>query len=84
VELLSIPRAAVLSDQQGDYVYTVDANNKVQQSRVQLGQSTPVTVSVLSGLTEGQMIVLDGIQRVRPGLVVTPGPASPPLTDTKP
>jgi membrane fusion protein (multidrug efflux system) len=84
VELLSIPRAAVLSDQQGDYVYTVDANNKVQQSRVQLGQSSPVTVSVLSGLTEGQMIVLDGIQRVRPGLVVTPGPASPPLTDTKP
>jgi membrane fusion protein (multidrug efflux system) len=84
VELLSIPRAAVLSDQQGDYVYTVDAGNKVQQSRVQLGQSSPVTVSVLSGLTEGQMIVLDGIQRVRPGLVVTPGPASPPLTDTKP
>jgi membrane fusion protein (multidrug efflux system) len=84
VELLSIPRAAVLSDQQGDYVYTVDAGNKVQQSRVQLGQSTPVTVSVLSGLTEGQMVVLDGIQRVRPGLMVTPGPASPPLTDTKP
>jgi membrane fusion protein, multidrug efflux system len=83
VELLSIPRAAVLSDQQGDYVYTVDAGNKVQQARVQLGQSSPVTVSVLSGLTEGQMIVLDGIQRVRPGLVVTPGPASPPLTDTK-
>ena len=84
VELLSVPRAAVLSDQQGDYVYTVDAGNKVQQTRVRLGQSTPVTVSVLSGLTEGQMIVLDGIQRVRPGLVVTPGPASPPLADTKP
>ena len=82
VELLSVPRAAVLSDQQGDYVYTVDAGNKVQQTRVRLGQSTPVTVSVLSGLTEGQMVVLDGIQRVRPGLVVTPGPASPPLADT--
>ena len=84
VELLSIPRAAVLSDQQGDYVYTVDANNKVQQSRVQLGQSTPVTVSVLSGLTEGQMVVLDGIQRARPGLVVAPGPASPPLAADPP
>ena len=31
VELLTVPRAAVLSDQQGDYVYTVDAQNKVQQ-----------------------------------------------------
>ncbi len=84
VELLSVPRAAVLSDQQGDYVYTVGADNKVQQTRVQLGQSTPVMAAVLSGLTEGQMVVLDGIQRVRPGLVVTPGPASPPLADTKP
>jgi membrane fusion protein (multidrug efflux system) len=84
VELLSVPRAAVLSDQQGEYVYTVGADNKVQQTRVRLGQSTPVTVAVLSGLTEGQMVVLDGIQRVRPGIVVTPGPASPPLSDTKP
>ena len=45
VELLTIPRAAVLSDQQGDYVYTVDAENKVQQTRVQLGQSTPATIA---------------------------------------
>jgi len=84
VELLSVPRAAVLSDQQGDYVYTVGADNKVQQTRVQLGQSTPVAVAVLSGLAEGQMVVLDGIQRVRPGLVVTPGLASPPLAAGKP
>ena len=53
VEVLAIPRAAVLSDQQGDYVYVVGADNKVQQTRVQLGQATPVTVAVLSGLTEG-------------------------------
>jgi membrane fusion protein, multidrug efflux system len=79
VELLTIPRAAVLSDQQGDFVYTVDAQNKAQQARVKLGQSTAVTASVLSGLTEGEMVVVDGIQRVRPGQAVTPGPASPPL-----
>jgi membrane fusion protein (multidrug efflux system) len=84
VELLSVPRAAVLTDQQGDYVYTVGADNKVQQTRVQLGQSTPVLASVLSGLTEGQMVVLDGIQRARPGLVVAPGPASPPLAASPP
>ncbi len=79
VQLLAVPRTAVLTDQQGDYVYTVGADNKVQQARVQLGQSTPMTAAVLSGLTEGQMVVLDGIQRVRPGMVVQPGPASPPL-----
>lgn len=84
VELLSIPRAAVLSDQQGDYVYTVGPGNKVAQARVLLGQSTPTTSSVLSGLTEGQLVVLNGIQRIRPGEVVSPGPATPTLPAEKP
>ena len=36
-----MPRAAVLSDQQGNYVFVVDSDNKVEQRRIQLGQSTP-------------------------------------------
>jgi membrane fusion protein, multidrug efflux system len=77
VEALTIPRAAVLSDQQGNYVFTVDAQNKAQQARIVLGQSTPTTAVVASGLQEGQLVVVDGVQRVRPGAEVTPGPASP-------
>jgi membrane fusion protein (multidrug efflux system) len=77
VMALGIPRKAVLSDQQGDYVYVVGADNKVEQRRIQLGQSTPTTAVVAGGLKEGEMVVSDGIQRARPGLVVTPGPASP-------
>src|SRR6266478_1801708 len=38
ITVLAIPRAAVLSDQQGDYVYVVDAQNKAEQRRIQLGQ----------------------------------------------
>jgi len=79
VQLLTVPRAAVLSDQRGDYVYTVDAQNKVEQSRVQLGQSSPTVAAVLSGLTEGAMVITDGVQKVHPGQVVSPGPASPPV-----
>ena len=41
ITVLAIPRAAVLSDQQGDYVYVVDAQNKAQRRPIQLGQSTP-------------------------------------------
>jgi membrane fusion protein (multidrug efflux system) len=77
IEVLGVPRAAVLSDQQGDYVFTVDADDKVQQTRVTLGQSTPVTASVIKGLEEGQMVIVDGVQRVKPGIKVIPGPASP-------
>ena len=78
VMALGIPRKAVLSDQQGDYVYVVGADNKVEQRRIQLGQSTPATAVVAGGLQDGEMVVSDGIQRVRPGIEVSPGPASPP------
>jgi membrane fusion protein (multidrug efflux system) len=78
ITVLAIPRAAVLSDQQGDYVYVVDAQNKAQIRRIQLGQSTPTTAVVTNGLTEGELVISEGLQRVRPGQVVSPGPASPP------
>ena len=78
ITVLAIPRAAVLSDQQGDYVYVVDAQNKAQQRRIQLGQSTPSTAVVSNGLKEGELVISEGLQRVRPGEIVSPGPATPP------
>jgi membrane fusion protein (multidrug efflux system) len=78
VMALGIPRKAVLSDQQGDYVYVVGEDKKVEQRRVQLGQSTPTIAVIAGGLKEGEMVVAEGIQRVRPGIEVNPGPASPP------
>jgi membrane fusion protein (multidrug efflux system) len=78
VSVLAVPRAAVLSDQQGDYVYVVDAQNKAQIRRIHLGQSTPSTAVVTTGLNEGELVISEGLQRVRPGAVVSPGPASPP------
>jgi membrane fusion protein (multidrug efflux system) len=77
VEVLAIPRSAVLSDQQGDYVFTVGADNKAEQHRVQLGQSTPTIAAVINGLTLGDKVIAEGLQRVRPGQPVSPGPASP-------
>jgi membrane fusion protein (multidrug efflux system) len=77
VSLLAVPRAAVLSDQQGDYVFSVGPGNKVQESRITMGQSTPEVATVLTGLKEGEMVIVDGVQKVRPGEVVAPGPASP-------
>jgi membrane fusion protein (multidrug efflux system) len=78
ITVLAIPRAAVLSDQQGDYVYVVDAQSKAQQQRIQLGQSTPSTAVVTNGLKEGELVISEGLQRVRPGQTVLPGPATPP------
>jgi membrane fusion protein, multidrug efflux system len=77
VEVLAIPRAAVLSDQQGDYVFVVGPDNKAEQRRIHLGQSTPTIAAVISGLKPGDKVIVEGLQRVRPGQPVSPGPASP-------
>lgn len=71
-ELAAIPRVAVMTDQQGDFVYAVDAQNKVEQVRVKLGQVSGTYVAVLSGLKDGQKVIVDGLQKVRPGQVVAP------------
>ena len=77
VTVLAIPRAAVLSDQQGDYVYVVDAQNKAQTRRIQLGQSSPSTAEVTNGISEGELVITEGLQRVRPGEAVSASPATP-------
>src|SRR6202165_5437361 len=77
VEVLAIPRSAVLSDQQGDYVFTVGPDNKAEQRRIQLGQSTSTVAAVISGLSPGDKVIVEGLQRARPGQPVSPGPASP-------
>lgn len=77
VEALAIPRTAILSDQQGDYVYVVAADNVAQQRRVKLGQSTPTTAIVSEGLSPGESVIVDGLQRVRAGQPVSPAPVAP-------
>jgi membrane fusion protein (multidrug efflux system) len=77
LEVLGVPRAAILSDQQGDYVYKVAAGDKAERMPVKLGQSTPSMAAIISGLDVGDMVISEGIQRVRPGMKVIPGPASP-------
>jgi membrane fusion protein (multidrug efflux system) len=78
ISVLAIPRAAVLADQQGDYVYVVSAENKAEVRRIQQGQSTPSLAVITNGLKEGELVVTEGLQRVRAGEAVSPAPATPP------
>ena len=54
-----MPRPAILSDQQGTYVYVVDDRNIARQRRVRLGQSTPETAGIVDGLKEGEHVVVE-------------------------
>ena len=68
---LTVPQAAVLLDQAGRYVLVVDADKKVEQRRVTTGAEQGRNIVVTEGLKEGEQVIVEGIQKVRPGQVVT-------------
>lgn len=74
-DVLAVPRSAVLSDQQGDFVYVVGEKDIALQRRVKLGQSTAGVASIIDGLSAGERVITEGVQRVRPNTPVTPAPA---------
>lgn len=61
IDVLAVPRAAVLSDQQGSYVFIVGNDNTAEQRRIQLGQSTPTLAGVISGLKQDESVVVEGL-----------------------
>jgi len=67
---LVIAQAAVQIDQSGSYVLVVDDQHKVEQRRIQTGPNRDTDVVITSGLKEGEKVIVDGIQKVRPGQVV--------------
>lgn len=78
VPTITLPRAAVLQDQQGSYVFIVGAENKAERRNITLGRSSGQVAVVESGLEGGETVIVEGIQRVRPGQPVNPAPAPPP------
>jgi membrane fusion protein (multidrug efflux system) len=68
---LLIPQSAVLLDQAGHYVMIVNDAKKVEQRRITTGSEQGRDIEVASGLKEGELVIVDGIQKVRPGQVVT-------------
>ena len=75
VQAIAVPRAAILQDQQGTYLFVLDAENRAMRRNVRLGRASPELAVIEDGLAEGERVVVEGIQRVRPGQPVAPGPA---------
>ena len=79
-EALLVPVAAVQTDQNSSFVLVVGADNKVAQQTVTLGDQIDENYVVKSGLSAGQNVIVDGIQKVKVGsaVTVTDAPATPP------
>jgi membrane fusion protein (multidrug efflux system) len=74
---LVVPQAALQVDQAGYYVLVVDADHKVEQRRVTTGPTQDTDIVVQSGVKEGEQVIVDGVQKVRPGQVVQIAGAAP-------
>jgi membrane fusion protein (multidrug efflux system) len=69
-----VPRR-VLVDLQGHFqVYIVNAENKVEIRKVEIGPSKGNMQVIESGLEGGETIIIEGLQKVRSGTLVSPVP----------
>jgi membrane fusion protein (multidrug efflux system) len=77
-ESVVVPQTALQVDQQGIYVFIVDQDQKAQIRRIQTGPTKGADVAVTQGLKEGELVIIEGIQKVRPGQEVkaTPPPGA--------
>jgi len=67
-----VSERAIGTDQDKKFVFVVDADNKVVYRPIQLGAMAEGRRVVESGLKVGDKIVVNGLQRIRPGAIVAP------------
>lgn len=70
--LILIPERAISTDQDKKFVYTLSANNIVEYREVKPGKSLEGKREILSGLSAGDVVMVNSLQRVRPGDKVKP------------
>lgn len=68
--ILVVPQQSLQLDQSGTFVLVVDKENKVQVRRVDKGDPVGTNMAVTKGLDAGELVITEGIQKVRPGQVV--------------
>lgn len=85
---LLVPDSAIGSDQRGDYLLLVNAQNVVEYRPVVAGALIGNDRVIESGISPGDRPIVSGLQRARPGLPVnpteTPPPGSSPVTQAAP
>lgn len=79
-DVILIPQAAVQVNQSGAFVLIVDDESAVEARPIRTGERVGAEVVVTEGLTQGETLIVHGIQKVRPGARVNPVPAAMPAS----
>jgi membrane fusion protein (multidrug efflux system) len=70
VVALMIPEQAVAPEQSRQFVWVVGATNQVEKREIRIGRRRPGQVEVVDGLEAGERIVVEGTQKMQPGITV--------------
>ncbi len=70
IETLTVPETSIIPMNAEHYVYKV-IDNKVHKVLVETGRRKPGVVEILSGLVEGDVVISQGVIKVRDGSMVT-------------
>lgn len=76
-ELPVVPQSAVLQDRSGRFVYVLQEDNSVTQRRIETGARVADGWAVMEGLEGGELVVVQGIQRLSEGVTVQPSQGRP-------
>jgi multidrug efflux system membrane fusion protein len=70
-DALVVPQQAVMTGQQGSYVFVIDAKNTAQQRAITVSRVADSVAVISKGLTEGEHVVTDGQSRLTQGAKVS-------------
>lgn len=76
-ERVVVPQAALIADQGGVYVFVVEDGRAVTRRVTPGSGGSGPDIVIDEGLSGGELVIVDGLQRVRPGLPVRATPAGP-------
>ena len=73
IERIFVPQKAVQQDQQGHFVLVIDSEDLARRKNIDVGQRDGADWSLRSGLDDGDRVIIEGAQRLAPGMRVTIG-----------
>jgi membrane fusion protein, multidrug efflux system len=68
-----VPQSALIADQEGVYIFVADGGKAVVK-RVKVGAEEGAGVVIEQGLAGGELVIVDHLQSVRPGIAVRASP----------
>jgi membrane fusion protein (multidrug efflux system) len=71
-ESLSVPDTSIMMEGEKSYIYTVSNENIANKTEIEIGLRGDGKVEILSGITEGDQIVAEGLKKVRPNGKIEP------------